>query len=402
MAGVIMAGMVIMVRTSRGTGTKAAIVAAVLATTAPTPARAWQMTPAERDPQVFPVAVFGSDERAPMPAKYKDIQEKIGLFFNARRRTVCTAFCVASDVVVTAGHCLLGTGTEQPARFADFWFARHLEGAREQSHVAGYANGTATQHVLLGSHRLSVHPPIDATRDWALVRLARPACSKGVLPVRVLPIDAILSEAGAQRVFQVAYHRDYLPWRLAYSRPCAVARSFEAAGWRQIERDFAEPETLILHTCDTGGGSSGSPILLDTPEGPQVIGINVGTYEQAKVLMQDGQVKKRLKANTIANTAVASAAFAARLEAFRQAVILSTPGEMRELQALLARRQLYSGPVDGNYDAALKAAIEAYEKAEGLAVTGLATEALLQRLGGSAAVERAREGLKGRMRRGKT
>jgi protease YdgD len=378
------------------------MVAALLAATAAIPARAWQLGSTERNLQAFPIAVFGSDERSPVPAKYKDIQEKIGLFFNARRRTVCTAFCVASDVVVTAGHCLLGTGAEQPARFSDFWFARHFEGAREQSRVAGYANGTATQHVLLGSHHLSIHPPIDATRDWALIRLARSACSKGVLPVRVLPIDAILTEAGALHVFQVAYHRDYLPWRLAYSRPCGVARSFEAAAWRQIERDFTEPEALILHTCDTGGGSSGSPILLDTPEGPQVIGINVGTYEQAKVLMQDGQVKKRLKANTIANTAVASAAFAARLQAFQQAVILSTPAEMRELQGLLARRQLYSGPMDGTYDAALKAAIEAYERAEGLPVTGLATAVLLQSLGGSTAVERTREGPKGRLRRSKT
>src|SRR5262245_42752018 len=106
--------------TSRGAGAKTAIVAALLAATEATPARTWQLAPAEGNPQAFPIAVFGSDERSPMPAKYKDIQEKIGLFFNARRRTVCTAFCVASDVVVTAGHCLLGTGTEQPARFADF------------------------------------------------------------------------------------------------------------------------------------------------------------------------------------------------------------------------------------------------------------------------------------------
>src|SRR5262249_59870907 len=96
-------------------------------------------------------------------------------------------------------------------------------------------------------------------------------------------------------------------------------------------------------TCDTGGGSSGSPILLDTPQGPQVIGINVGTYEQAKVLMQDGEVKKRLKANTIANTAVASAAFAAPLGAVPPAGLLPTPGGVRGVQSLPARRPVYSG-----------------------------------------------------------
>src|SRR5262249_43546736 len=225
---------VMMAWSPRGAGAKAAIVAAVLAATGATPARAWQMAPAERHAQALPIAVFGSDERSPVPTKYKEIQEKIGIFFNARRRTVCTAFCVARDVVVTAGHCLLGTGAEQPARFADFWFVRHFEGAREQSRVAGFANGTATQHVLLGSHHLSIHPPIDATRDWALVRLAKPACSKGVLPVRVLPIDAILSEAGAQHVFQVAYHRDYLPWRGAHPPPPAGSPRLPAGRWPPI------------------------------------------------------------------------------------------------------------------------------------------------------------------------
>jgi V8-like Glu-specific endopeptidase len=376
---------------------RTALIAAALAATSAGQAPAWQPAPRQQSGSAaLPAAVFGTDDRMPTPVKYKDVQEKIGLFFNPRRRTVCTAFCVAPDVIATAGHCLVGTAGERPARFADFWFARNFDVVREHARVAGHANGTATQHVMLGSNSLSIRPPIDATRDWALVRLARPACSKGVLPVRVLPIDQILSEAGAQHVFQIAYHRDYIPWRLAYSRPCGVARSFGPVDWKLIVRDFAEPEALLLHTCDTGGASSGSPILLDSPDGPEVIGINVGTYQQSKVLMQDGEVKQRLKADTIANTGVASAAFASKLEAFRQAEILATLGQMRELQGLLAQRQLYSGPMDGNYGAELKTAIEAYEKAEGLTVTGLATVAILQRLGGGVAAER------GKVRRGKT
>ena len=176
------------------------------------------------------MAVFGSDDRGPLPAKYKDVQEKIGLLFNLRRRMVCTAFCVAKDVIATAGHCLHGTAGERPARAADFWFARNYDAVRDYARIAGHTSGAAAQHVMSGSLSLNVRPPIDATRDWALVRLARPVCAKGVLPVRVLPIEQILREAGAGHVFQVAYHRDFTPWKLAYSRPCSVAQELRDGG----------------------------------------------------------------------------------------------------------------------------------------------------------------------------
>ena len=102
--------------------------------------------------------------------------------------------------------------------------------------------------------------------------------------------------------------------------------------------------------------------------------------------MQEGKVMKRMKADPVANTGVASAAFAEKLEAFREAVVLTSPAQVRELQTLLKGRQLFAGKVDGNYGADLRAAIETYERAEGLPVTGLATLAILKRLGGSGAV----------------
>ena len=88
-----------------------------------------------------------------------------------------------------------------------------------------------------------MRPPIDATRDWALVRLARPACTKGVLPVRVLPIEQILSEAAAQHVFQIAYHRDYTPVEARLlARPAAWRKSFERSDWSRSRSDFSDPE----------------------------------------------------------------------------------------------------------------------------------------------------------------
>ena len=172
-----------------------------------------------------PVAVFGTDDRGPLPAKYKDVQEKLGLLFSVRGRSVCTAFCVASDVVATAGHCLLKIAGERTPRIGDFWFLRNYDAVRDIAHIAGHANGTAALNVMSGSMSLNVRPPIEATRDWALVRLARPACTKGVLPIRVLPIDQIMKEAAAKRVFQISYHRDYTPWKLAYGQPCGVPRA---------------------------------------------------------------------------------------------------------------------------------------------------------------------------------
>lgn len=336
-------------------------------------------------PAVQRVAVFGGDDRVPLPAKYKDVQERIGLLFNLRSRTVCTAFCVAPNVVATAGHCLHRTQGEKAPRLADFWFARNYDTLRDYARIAGHANGATAQHVMSGSTSLNVRPPIDATKDWALVQLARPICSKGVLAVRVLSMQQILAEAEAKRVFQISYHRDFTPWKLAYSKPCGVARSFETADWKTIAQDFSDPERLLLHTCDTGGASSGSPLLIDTARGPEVVGINVGTYVQSKVLMQEGQVMRRFKADTVANTGVSAEAFADKLDAFRHAAILGTAQQIKELQAALKQHHLYAGPLDGSFGTALRQAIETYEKANGLTVTGLATQALLKRLGGAAA-----------------
>jgi Putative peptidoglycan binding domain/Trypsin-like peptidase domain len=367
----------------RGAGAALALTFALLSGSAPTAVLALPAHfsgQASHNGQRHLVAVFGADDRTDLPPELKPVQQKMGLLFNSRSRTVCTAFCVAPDVVATAGHCLHRTLGERPPTHADFWFARNYDAVRDYARIAGYANGAASQNIMSGSISLNVRPPIDATRDWALVRLSRPICSKGVLPVRVLTLEQVLEYAQANKVFQISYHRDYTPWRLAYSRPCSVSKSFETADWSTIAQDFNEPAQLLLHTCDTGGASSGSPLLLDTPRGPEVIGINVGTYVQSKVLMQDGKVAQRLKADTVANTGVSAGAFAERLELFKHAQILNTHDEVRELQTALKERKFYLGPIDGTYRAGLRQAIEAFEAANDLPLTGLATRALLKRV----------------------
>lgn len=334
--------------------------------------------------QPQPVAVFGADERVLLPRAFRSLKDKMGLLFNPRSHMVCTAFCVTPDTVATAGHCLFRIAGESAPRISDFWFARNYDAVRDYARVAGHTTGAASQHVLSGAATLNMRPPIDATKDWALVRLERAICTLGVLPLRPMSTEQIIEAANAKQVFQVSYHRDFTPWKLALGKPCTVARNFDDVEWKTIAEDFSDPDSLLLHTCDTGGASSGSPLLLDTDKGPEVIGINVGTYVQSKVETQDGEVVHRFKSETVANTGVNASAFAGKLEVFRRANILDTAAEIRELQGALKRQQFYNGPMDGTYSPGLRDAIEAFEKAQGLAVTGLATHALLKRLHGAA------------------
>ncbi len=261
-------------------------------------------------------AVFGSDERGALPTRHKSLTRSIALLFNIKSKTVCSAFCVADDVIATAGHCLFKTAGEAPLDANDFRFGPPLARPEAFARVAGSRNGTAAQNVRAGNTRLSVKPPIDAVQDWALVRLDRPACKGAVLPVRPMPSTEIMIQAAAGQIFHAAFHRDRLPWKLMHAGPCLMAPTFEKIDRAQIEQDFRSPERLLLHRCDTAGASSGSPLLLDTPSGPVVIGINVGTYVQSRILVQDGTVMFRTKPESIANTAVNAQAFADQIVEF--------------------------------------------------------------------------------------
>lgn len=338
--------------------------------------------PADRDAGrlIQRVAIFGPDDRTAIPAHYLGVAERIGLLFNNQTRTVCTAFCVAPNVIATAAHCLFKPAAEASPKLSEFWFARGYDRQRDFTRIAGHASNSASQHIMTGAMRLSTRPPIDAASDWALVRLARAACQNAVLPVKPISGEAIVKAAAGRRIFQIAYHRDMAHWKPVYSQPCKVDRRFGAIDWPMIARDFSAPAHLILHLCDTGGASSGSPLLMDSPEGPAVIGINIGTYEQARVLVQAGQVTQRFKSETVANTGVNADVFAARIDIVARARILAAAPEISDLQSRLQARGLYAGPIDGSYGPQLRQAIEAFEDRHRLVVTGLPTVDLARRL----------------------
>ncbi len=337
---------------------------------------------APRPTLVTPVAVFGPDDRVAVPARLDWVAQRIGILFNNRARTVCTAFCVADNVIATAAHCFAKGQSSTAARFADFNFARNYDRSRAFVRLEGADTGAAAQNVTTGDFKLRVRPPIDAAFDWALARVPRNTCPADSLQVEAANVDALIADAAAGNIFQVSYHRDWAQWRPAYSKPCKIARDFEQITWPAIAPDFMKPEHMVLHTCDTGGASSGSPLLKQTPSGPVVVAINVGTYVQSRSLPEGAlaPAATRPRSDTIANTAVNALAFNERLNLLRQANILGSGASIRQLQELLVQRGHYAGRLDGAYGPTLKAAIEAYEQAGGMPVSGLATETLRQRL----------------------
>src|SRR5262245_33771997 len=60
--------------------------------------------PSAAAPVTTPAAVFGKDDRVGLPPRYSSLRNSIGLLFNVQARTVCSAFCVADNVIATAAH----------------------------------------------------------------------------------------------------------------------------------------------------------------------------------------------------------------------------------------------------------------------------------------------------------
>ena len=270
-------------------------------------------------------AVFGRDDRATLTGADKDLQDKIGTLVSSQNGAFCTAFCVAPDVIATASHCLYGTSAAAGPNLKDLSFKTASSGPVSVSSpgtpLAGRRTSNQSQAVISGTTRLRIAPPIGAAQDWAVARLEAPACKAGGLRLSERATGDVISAVKSGALYQIAVHADLTDTNLRRGTPCAVHGAFPNADEAAIARDFATPSQIVFHTCDTGGGSSGSPMLIDTPLGPEVVAINVGTYVLSRAVTTSKQSGSRAadpaaESQPIANTAIAIAAIKAALAEF--------------------------------------------------------------------------------------
>lgn len=337
---------------------------------------------------VRPVAIFGADDRIRTPASMQSTVDKIGVLIDLDRKLVCTAFCVAENVAMTAAHCLFpsdGASSGHPgSRLAAIRFRSRIDQRRGEARIAGTLRGRAHRNIATGKTALSLRPPIDAVDDWALLRLDRNACPAGGLALSRRPTEDILVLAREGRIYNIAVHRDFEGFAPALAAPCTAARDFGDLSWETISRDFRQPENLIFHACDTGGSSSGSPLLYDGPTGPEVVAINVGTYLHAS-----GGIPQEDKSSgstapparrEIANTAIAAHRVAAAVDSFVDAGMPLRRHEIRAVRHALARLGYAVRSFDGAASATLAAAIRSYQLRSGIPANGRLSRQLYHRL----------------------
>jgi protease YdgD len=332
---------------------------------------------------IHQVAIFGIDDRRDLPEELGALEGKIGMIYEQSTQTLCTAFCVANDIVATASHCLFQQKSGQFPNLDDVTFRLNYGTTQQQSGIYG-RNTPFTKHfIAVGTTAFNNEPPLSAPRDWALVKLEKPICRFGALKVESKDVSELIQKSKENKIFQVAYHWDYKHWQLAYSKPCRIQLDYDQIKWSFIKKHFIDNDQLLLHTCDTGGASSGSPILMQSDESalPVAIAINVGTYTRTRILLRKGQVVKKLNPDIIANTGVNGKAFDYVISELQSASLITDRDQMKKLQTELQARGLYSGGIDGKLGRGTRSAIADFETSVGLRPTGLPTLSLLHRFG---------------------
>lgn len=157
---------------------------------------------------------------------------------------ICTGTLVSVDVVLTNAHCVVDATTQQLSqaiRFMPNLINGQIPDAADVAYVEDAYIGTD-----FSDRPRTLHPD-----DWAFLKLDKPLGEKyGWLGWTSLPVSTLSSpEYQAQLIF-LGYSGDYPD-----ENPGATAGA--QIGCSVVD----EMEEVLLHDCDTFGGSSGGPIL---------------------------------------------------------------------------------------------------------------------------------------------
>lgn len=219
------------------------------------PAIAFAETAAERL-----ALFFGKDDRVFVPAPYPSPYAAIGKLETVLENR-CTATLVAPDLAVTAAHCFLMV----PRKLDHgkwFWAGYHNGKWQTRYRVVGQVFHPAFRKGLeYKGEDVYIQPRVSAL-DIAWIRLK---LVDGVAP-RPMPLytgnhlDDLLAlvQRHDSKVTQAGFAHDHNQILTAH-RGCQVTGLIE--------------DNTLEHRCDTLSGDSGSPLWLETAQGPLLIAV---------------------------------------------------------------------------------------------------------------------------------
>ncbi|MBW4653755.1 MAG: trypsin-like serine protease [Kaiparowitsia implicata GSE-PSE-MK54-09C] len=169
---------------------------------------------------------------------------------------ICTGSLVAENIVLTNAHCIMDAETGQMA--TNIKFKPNLINGR----VASENDIANVQPVLVGTDFSNGRNP--DPDDWAFVTLDRPLGQKyGTLMMAPIPTAALANRPFAENLIMMGYSGDF-----PVDKPGQTASAHVGCSIVGEELD------VVLHLCDTYGGSSGGPILTLVNDEIRIVALN--------------------------------------------------------------------------------------------------------------------------------
>lgn len=215
--------------------------------------------PPEASASEIATLFFGKDDRQQVADPAQSPWDAIGQL-ETESGNLCTATLISSHLALTAGHCLLAAPGGKLDKPVALRFVALKGKWRYEIHgIEGRVESSLGRRLKPDGDGWIV-PPSAAPNDFGLIVLRNPPSAIAPLPLFAGDREALTAalKTVERKVTQAGYPEDHLD-KLYSHQDCLVT------GWAQ--------KSVLSHQCDTLPGDSGSPLMLNTDQGWQLIGV---------------------------------------------------------------------------------------------------------------------------------